>query len=207
MYYFSKNSRKKVIHLDSCFHCRAVETDNIGSFHTLEEAYEQGYRLCRHCSPLVRLYRREGEAMAAVCLNKAITYFFHDRFIGIETPRSKWKIVPREESGGFALYHKNTYETSRDSQSAVPGYHLQRVSKESAKEYLEYVVEHEYYRMRNPLEIYPIKRKKEPPRKGTKRYRKQQKRAKWYAKHRAAVDVLRMIDGLSAQRCPTAATA
>jgi len=58
--------------------------------------------------------------------------------------------------------------------------------------YLEYIVEHDYFRMLNP--IHPAPKKKEPPRKGTKRYRKQQKRAKKQALRESIRNVLNLID-------------
>ena len=39
MYYYSKNSRRKVIHDGDCFYIQNVDGDSIGIFETLEEAY------------------------------------------------------------------------------------------------------------------------------------------------------------------------
>ena len=199
MYYSSKNSRKKVVHSSDCFHIQDMEVSNIRSFETLEDAYESGYRLCRHCSPIAKQYRKERDVMTEFCRKHAVLFFLHDKFIGICTPYSKWRIVPAKGSKGLALYHKNTYESKRDIESPVPGYHLQRVSEKSVQAYLEYIVEHEYYRMMNPVYIRPQKKAKEPPRKGTKRYRKQQAKAERQERRKAIANVLNMIDDLSAQ--------
>lgn len=61
--------------------------------------------------------------------------------------------------------------------------------------YLDYIVEHDYYRMLNP--IYPVQHKA-PPVKGTKRYRKQLKQQKEKARKDAVRNVLTLIDSLSA---------
>lgn len=202
MYYYSKNSRKKVVHSSDCFHIQYVEVDNVGSFETLEKVYQSGYRLCRHCSPIAKLYRKESNSMTEYCCKHAASFFFHDKFIGIHTPYSKWRIIPIEGTNGLALYHKNTYASKHDTESAVPGYHLQKVCKKSVHAYLEYIVEHEYYRMMNPVYIRPQKKAKESPRKGTKRYKQQQAKAERYERRKAIANVLQIIDGLSTQSQP-----
>ena len=65
------------------------------------------------------------------------------------------------------------------------------------QEYLEYVVEHEYYRMMHPVEVRAPK--KEPPRKGTRRYKNQQKKKAQYEKRQAVRHVLQLIESLNTQ--------
>lgn len=196
MYYYSKNSKKKVVHSSDCYYIRNTRDASIGSFKTLEEAYEHGYRLCRHCSPLAVQYRNEAKKLSEFCRKQAASFFLNDRFIGIYTPNSRWKIVPARDGQGLVLYHQNTYETNRDCVSPVPGYHLQAVFKDSLQEYFEYVVDHEYYRMLHPVYIRPEKKEKDPPRKGTKRYKKQQAKAARYARRQAISNVINLIDNL-----------
>ena len=62
---------------------------------------------------------------------------------------------------------------------------------------LDYIIDHDYYRMMHPL--YPAPQPKPAPVKGTKRYRKAQAREKRKAKKAAAWNVLSIIDSLSAQ--------
>lgn len=205
MYYYSKNSRKKVVHSSDCFYIQNSEIDNIDSFETLEEVYQNGYRLCRHCSPIAKQYRKESNALAEFCRKHAALFFFRDKYIGINTPYSRWRIVPAEGRQGFALYHKNTFETKHDNESTVPGYHLQKVRKNSVQSYLEYIVRHEDYRMTHPVFVRP--EKKEPPRKGTKQYKKQQKKAERRARKQSIINVLNLIDSLSVQTQPAVAIA
>jgi len=59
---------------------------------------------------------------------------------------------------------------------------------------LEYINEHEYYRMLNPLHIVT---KKEPPKKGTRRYKGQQKAIARKERKRQIWNVINLIDSLS----------
>ena len=52
MFYYNKKSSWKVIHTKECFRICNQDINDIGWFETLDEAYEKGYRLCRHCSIL-----------------------------------------------------------------------------------------------------------------------------------------------------------
>lgn len=200
MYFYSKKSSKKVVHSKDCAYIQNVDIENIGSFETLEEAYEHGYRLCRHCSIIAKQYRKESEALVAYGRKNAVTFFFHDRFIGVRTPIGQWKIIPAANGNQMVLYHHNTFKTNKDSNSPVKNYHYQKVAKDSILGYLEYIVEHEYYRMMHPVEIFPSKKEKTPPQKGTKRYKKQQKMLKRIERKRSIANVLNILDSLQEQR-------
>ena len=73
-------------------------------------------------------------------------------------------------------------------------------TKDSIYGYLEYIVEHEYYRMMHPVEIFHPKKNSTPPQKGTKRYKKQQKMLKRIERKRSIVNVLNILDSLREQR-------
>ena len=70
MFYYSKKSRKKVLHLETCSTKALISEKNLGSFETLQEAYKKGYRLCRHCSPLVRQYRQVKDECCTYSMKK-----------------------------------------------------------------------------------------------------------------------------------------
>ena len=63
MYYYSKRSRSKIVHQSTCQHIQNVSVEDVGSFENLEDAYAAGYRLCRHCSPIAKLYRKESDVL------------------------------------------------------------------------------------------------------------------------------------------------
>lgn len=200
MYYYSKKSSKKIIHSRECPYIQNVDVEHVGTFETLEEAYEQGYRLCRHCSLIAKRYRKESESLVEYGREHAVSFFFNDRFIGVRTPYSQWKIVPSVNGKQMVLYHRNTFKTEKDCNSPVKNYHCQRVVKDSILGFLEYIVEHEYYRMMHPVEIFPSKKESTPPRKGTKRYKKQQKKIQHFERKRSIINVLNIIDRLQEQR-------
>lgn len=68
------------------------------------------------------------------------------------------------------LYHSN-YINSNESKEIIPGYHKQRIKSEDLQGYMEYIVDHDKFRMDNPL--FEEQLKKFPPkvRKGTKMWK------------------------------------
>lgn len=197
MYYYSKRSRSKIVHQSTCQHIQNVSVEDVGSFENLEDAYAAGYRLCRHCSPIAKLYRKESDVLQGYCQSHAASVFFKDRFIGISTPISDWRIIPSGKGNEVVLYHKNTLGDKKTG--PVPGYHLQRVSQNTISGYLEYISDHDLYRNMHPL--FPVQSKKNspPPMKGTKRYRKEQKRAAKKARRQSIAHVLTLIENLDTQ--------
>lgn len=195
MYYFSRNSRKKVIHSADCHHIQNVAIEDVNSFETISDAYQQGYRFCRCCSPIVKKYRAERATIEDYCKGQAIYTLLTDKFIVVSTPGSKWKLMPIDGEECFALYHKNTLNRD-DGSEEVPGYHRQRAKELSLSAYLKYIVSHEVYRMSHPLKYQPRKADQGSPRKGTKRYKRQQKREKRIAKRMAVRHVLDLIGNL-----------
>lgn len=195
--YYSKRSRSKIVHQSTCQHIQNVSVEDVGSFENLEDAYAAGYRLCRHCSPIAKLYRKESDVLQGYCQSHAASVFFKDRFIGISTPISDWRIIPSGKGNEVVLYHKNTLGDKKTG--PVPGYHLQRVSQNTISGYLEYISDHDLYRNMHPL--YPVQSKKNspPPMKGTKRYRKEQKRAAKKARRQSIAHVLTLIENLDTQ--------
>lgn len=196
MYYYSKNSRKKIIHVTGCFHICSTEPDTIGWFESPHEAYEQGYRLCKHCSPLIEYYKREDNEIIDFCRKKGLCFHLENNFISINSIGSKWKIA-LDKKNRIVLYHKNDFTTDKDHLSEISGYHLQGdVRRNSIVAYLQYIVDHDYYRMLNPVYIPQKKKESPPPRKGTKRYKSAQRRIKNYERRRAIKNVLNLIESL-----------
>lgn len=197
MYYYCKNSRKKIIHSIECFHVHHTEIDNIGWFESLPEAYEQGYRLCKHCNPLIKHYKREDDAIVDFCRKNGLSVHLGNKCIFISSIRSKWKIA-LDKKNRIVLYHKNDFKTDKDHLSEISGYHLQGdARRKSIVEYLQYIVDHDYYRMLNPVYIPKKKKESPPPRKGTRRYKSAQRRIEKYERKRAISNVLSLIESLS----------
>lgn len=197
MYYYSKKNRKNIIHTIECFHINNTDITDIGWFETLSEAYEQGYRLCKHCNPLFRCYRKESDKIIDFCRENGLSVHLSDSDISVYSIESEWKIVLDKKSR-LALYHKNDFKTNKDRLSEISGYHLQGdARRRSIVAYLKYIIEHDYYRMLNPVYIPKEKKKSPPPKKGTKRYKSTQRRIERYERKRAVKNVLDLIDSLS----------
>ncbi len=194
MYYFNKKSSKKIIHLIECFHVHNNEIDNIGWFETLSEAYDRGYRLCKHCNPLYMHYKKESNEILEFCRKNGMAVNLKNKCISITSVRSKWKIA-LDKMNRIVLYHKNDFTTDKDYLSEINGYHLQRdVRRVTIMGYLNYIIEHDNFRMYNPLYI---PKKKEPPKKGTKRYKKNQRKIKNYQRKMEIKNVLNLIESLN----------
>lgn len=192
MYYYSKISKSKIIHTEDCRYHLTISQDHLGTFKTLAEAHAAGYRLCKVCNPLVGLFRADEDVLMETCRKKGISISLRRNFISISTPRSRWRILADDNCNHTKLYHHNDFKSKQPG--PVAGYHDQHVNYASLPEYLQYIIDHDYYRMMNPLNPAPVK--KEAPKKGTKRYRKAVARAKEKERRSAARNVLALIDSL-----------
>ena len=196
MYFYCKKSKEKIIHLEDCFHISKKILNDIGYFESLNDAYKQGYRLCKHCNPMEKQYQKECDDILKICANKGLSVYSGDRYIAITSVSSKWKIA-LDKNNDMVLYHKNDFETPNDCMSPIVGYHLQGdVKKNSIISYLNYIIEHDYFRMVNPVAIPRKMVIPPPPKKGTKRYRKEQKKNAQLQKKYAVKNVLNLIDSL-----------
>lgn len=59
LYYFSRNSGRRIVHTAECSYIKNVDIEHVGAFETLDEAYKSRYRLCRCCNSLRKQYKRE----------------------------------------------------------------------------------------------------------------------------------------------------
>ena len=196
MFYYNKKSSWKVIHTKECFRICNQDINDIGWFETLDEAYANGYRLCKNCSILKKEYKRQSEKIEEFCRKKRMGIFVHDKFIAISSPYGEWKLVPSRQGGHIVLYHMNEFKNEKKP-TRVPGFHKQHTFFDDIMGYLRYIEDHDFYRMVNPLYIKPNKPKKTPP-KGSRAYKNMQKKAAHIANKRAIANVLNIIESLSA---------
>lgn len=94
------------------------------------------------------------------------------------------------------LYHRNDMETDviDDPNALIPNYHLQSCRRNTIVEYLEYIIAHDFYREKNPVK-YSVKNKSNPQ-KGTKRHKKEMKKAKGREKRYKTKRVMDLIEQL-----------
>ena len=200
MFYYSKRSHRRIVHMQARFLVRGFAPETIGTFETLSEALDAGYRLCRRCNPILRQYRKEQMAILDYCRENGMSFHLNDRYLSIISPISQWRVAV-SPSGTTMLYHKNTEFRASDAASAIRGYHNQHIRFRSLPEYFSYITSHDAYRMHHPeapraaLTKKPPKQK-EPPRKGTKRWHKEQTRRRAAERRRAIRNVLALIDSL-----------
>jgi hypothetical protein len=145
-------------------------------------------------------YQKECEEILEICTNKGLSVYSGKRYIAITSISSQWKIA-LDKNNEMVLYHKNDFETPNDCMSPILGYHLQGdVKHNSIVSYLNYIIDHDYFRMLNPV-VAPKKNIAPPlPKKGTNRYRKEQKKNAKLQKKIAIKNVLNLIDSLSVAR-------
>ncbi|MDE7231840.1 MAG: hypothetical protein K2N37_02020 [Lachnospiraceae bacterium] len=191
MYFYSKRSSSKIVHKQQCPYCEHMNCEVKEGFYTLEEARQEGYHLCKYCAPIGVYYRRELHKMKKYAAENGLIFNYSDGSILIQTPYSQWKIITNGRNDDIFLYHKNVFIKSYDK-SLVPGYHSQAVRRRSIIAYMSYIVEHDRYRLRNPL--YQKQTTNEPPKKGTKRYKKQKERRKRRERYASIMNVLALID-------------
>lgn len=194
MYCSSMRSSRKIVHTENCYLSKRLIPENVIPFETLCTAFSAGYRLCRHCNPIVRLLRSEEDALYDFCMKNGMSFRCHDRDLAIASTISNW-IITVSPAGQTMLFHKNTKVLSSDHLSPVPGYHDQRISYDTLLPYFVYIKNHDHFRHAHPEQISaPHSTVKEPPRKGTKRWNKEQRRLKNQKRRQSVHNVLDIIN-------------
>ena len=95
MFYYSKRSHRRIVHTQACFLVRGFAPETIGTFETLSEAFDAGYRLCRRCNPILRQYRKEQMAILDYCRENGMSFHLNDRYLSIISPISRWRVTER----------------------------------------------------------------------------------------------------------------
>ena len=181
------NTKSKVAHYPDCHLISRIADINLGCYESTFYAKQDGYRQCKCCDPMAkRLGNREIE-MLGYCRKRAISYEVENGELLITTPFSQWKAYPGKDSR-YLLYHRNT-------KGDTNGYHLQTDRYKDVMEMLKYINHHDQFRLYNPLP--EPKKKKAPPKKGTKVYRAAERRNKEYKRRNEIRNVLDLIDSLT----------
>ena len=196
MFYYSNESKAKVVHYEGCYHLNNIKKKNMMSFESVKDVRKNEYRICSCCSPIMEQLKKEHTELENFCQENGLAYFVNKGNLHIRTHYSKWKVLISNNKDVLELHHKNSFEKEHDN--SVPGYHRQNYVSDSIIGYMEYITNHEYYRMYNPV---PVFTKKEPPKKGTKRWNKQQKVIKKKERRHEIQNVMNLIDSLSASAC------
>lgn len=191
MFCCSIKSGSKVFHNQNCYKVKLMNKQNIRYFHTIDEARNNGYKFCSCCSLLCKKLRSESKSLREYSQKHKISYFKNSDFLEIQTNYSTWKILITD-SKKIQLYHKNIHINPQNS--PVPGYHQQNVKSNTIMGYFRYIINHDAYRLKNPLVSYTTGHQ---IRKSTKRQRKKQKALKRREKRQKVWMVLNLIDNVS----------
>lgn len=197
MFYRSKYS--KVVHYASCHYLKRMHCNHAQEIDSYATVKEQGLRVCKCCNPVMKRYKSETEALVTFCAENGLICFAHGDAVHLQSRYSKWKVLP-SSGETFVVYHKNTTVREGDSESSVRGYHLQNLHAESLREVCEYVLDHDGYRIYHPVRRPGRSEPKPAPHKGTKRWRKEQKKIKKQERRTAIRNVYSIFDSLAAQK-------
>ena len=172
MYVYSENSR--IFHNELCGCVKRIDPQNRRFTGAANPASELGLMHCKFCAPIVRQMKKEKEELLPYAAQNGLAYFYQrgDNTMVIMTPHGSWKIIAGGKEHALILFHESV-RPSNWEKDQYPGYHQQHVRRASLLEYFEYIVDHDAYRRNHP--VYQ-KVQKVPPIKGTKRYRKEQKK-------------------------------
>ena len=122
-------------------------------------------------APIWKYYHQEEDAIMNICMENFISCFLQGKALVIETPVSTWKIITNGQKKSMFLYHRNEMETDEiDNPNA------------------------DFYREKNHVK-YSAKSKPNSQ-KGTKRHKKEMKKAKARKKRYETKRVMDLIDQL-----------
>ena len=193
MYIYSKNSQ--IFHNELCGCVKRISPQNRQTTGVANPASELGLMHCKCCAPIVRQMIKEKDVLVPYAAKNGLSYFYQrgDNTMVIMTPHGSWKIIAAGKAHALILFHENVRPGDWKNDQ-FPGYHQQHVRKASLLEYFEYVVDHDAYRR-----IHPVYQKVQtvPPRKGTKRYRKEQKKAARIRRYEEILRVDKLLQELS----------
>ena len=196
MFFYSTKTKKKVLHLKSCYHTRAIKEENIATVSSVAESRRMGIKatMCNCCSALRKDYSKNRSEILNFAYSNGMCCNMDKGFVHIDSVFAKWVIIPQSNGYSYELHHQSTYKSIPNN--SLPGYHYQRIGGKSIKELLEYITKHDKYKKINPVTLKP---EKSPPRKGTRRWMSRQRRIKKQERKQQIRNVLDLIDGLANQ--------
>ena len=123
MLYYSESNKKKIVHFHDCPSAKMIKKENQKAFGSVSYAIRNGYKLCKHCNPLEKLYEKDKEELKKFCHENVIALEYRGHELVLTTTQSKWKVVPVSRTE-YALYHANE-KIAKEEESDIAGYHLQ----------------------------------------------------------------------------------
>lgn len=112
------------------------------------EVDEISHRMCNCCSSMGMRLRKEQKEIDTFCEKNKLKYLLWDGDLMIKAPTSDWKIIINGRDKKMFLYHKNKFRSPSDDESMVPGYHSQAARQKTILGYLQYIVAHDNFRLK-----------------------------------------------------------
>lgn len=152
MGYVYGDSGNKIIHTSNCRYAGMIKNKK-NYFSTLEAAREAGYVQCKYCSHIRKYMNSERKELAEFCKSNGLYYEFNrkDGALDVISHTGRWKVIVNGQKHFIWLYHKN--QRREKERSLVPGYHSQKIRSSTLMGYMQYIVEHDQYRIENPLYV------------------------------------------------------
>lgn len=85
MFYYSVNSKEKVVHYEGCRHLKNIKKDNLKKFDSIKDVRNSEYRICSCCSPITAHLKKEQEKLEKYCLENGLLYVLHKGNLYIRT--------------------------------------------------------------------------------------------------------------------------
>lgn len=93
MFYYSIESKEKVVHYGGCHHLKNIKKENLRSFKNVKEMRSGEYRICSCCSPITEHLKKEQTELENFCQENGLSYFVNKGNLHIRTHYSKWKVL------------------------------------------------------------------------------------------------------------------
>lgn len=201
MYAYNKNNKRKIAHSTDCRFIQGIDKRDLGFFKTRYDVVKSGFRLCKCCTHTARLYRKQRFRFLKECKKLGYTASFYNDVIEITTPFSKYKIFSKKNKNTFILYHKNSIYSIKNEPSVIPGYHSQNFRSKDLLLILDYIKQHDRYRIEHPYENRFIASKTRREHNEDKRkHPKTRKKEKNHRKRERIKLVLTMIEQLEKEK-------
>ena len=186
----------KIVHTKNCHFIKNVNFSEVDTIDTMEEAYAKGYCFCENCNPL-NPFVSEFAKVSKDPKYRRFDLQDHETFIRIFSAYGEWRLAIMPDGERVQLYHKDRFETPKDAKRYIRGFHCQKAYCYTLSAYLDYIMEHDWYRTLHPA--HNAHKTKKPAKQWTPRYKKEQKKAKNRERRQSVRNVLSLIDSLQLQ--------
>lgn len=202
MYVYSTLNHRKIFHTQHCRYIRNCDSKNLSFFSTKEEGFAAGYRTCKCCTKLAKIYQKQKSNVLRFCEEKNYKLIFINDVIDIATPFSKWKIHSTKKGRKLKLFHENSVYTVNNKMEFFNGYHTQGVFDTDLIKVLEYIYNHDKYRIDNPFEstVFSTKKRINKNRKSKAKISRQRKSDKKRQKRKRVDLVYAIMDKLEEKK-------